>query len=932
MAAAQPIYPGLGSTKLQAYISISDILKDLINSFKGDNFNKIKICLKNIIDDQYNTADLSQDEFIRTIDNERLEFEKAVLSVNPDINKFLISGLDKYPYVNHVFTNKLPSIFTNFFHDQGSQPIHLASNENNANLIMNPGKCMDPGPTSLGINKYTYPFDQKKHEINMKPYGFNSNVIFKLKFTIPNPQSEQNLTCEIWIQFKIGDYTYEYNTTILQNSNFAIISPSQGVLEELNIINAADDTVIQRLFQHTRDGGGRIFSTPPNPNPNPYTSKMYGSNGYSLKPAFFIGNNEKNTFIDNANPSQPIDMVISTLYILCKVFGDLLQAVFAQQLLVADNFTPILTRPQEVFTNENTSGVTHDNMLAARFATLNTTVVLTSNAKKYSAQPNYSGAVLYTAGNVVSMNIEMIETYSKNIGQQNKNIIDTFLELVDFDFDNIDKIGIDALKPNQPKPKQLTNIVSGRGNPVEKKAFWEKVIYILRLLVNDIEIIQTQFRNIYEAINLHKAALQTALQAAAGADIETIKNAHNIITINGVGYDMAIPSGYDELKKLISMYELNELIKKKPTSATSPIRHLYEIGCHKNIFKHHLLLPSISLNAQTKLNLFIDTFNGGISLATRHFSSSVYELIGNEGKPSFERLYTEFIPLLNPSVGGSRSNRGIIRYPSPGLGSRGSRYIPPTRLPLFPITPSPSPEPRGSRSSLSPSPSPGPRPSIGRIGSRRSRPLSVPALSSVISSIKIMEKSDIDIKNDVYNILYEIFEILGIIMYHEKIFKKIIKKVKKNEYIDIHSYVYLFLKKIYPIYFTYIDVEAADGTYKYAYAADVNYKNFVFIKNFKNRAIIPLLIDQNYLNFDLKEKDEDDNDLDDIISPKDSLLNEIVVLIERSKKSSRRHLSIISEDDIDMNVGGSLKKYTRKTKTRKTKTRKTKTRKTKRRN
>ena len=56
-----------------------------------------------------------------------------------------------------------------------------------------------------------------------------------------------------------------------------------------------------------------------------------------------------------------------------------------------------------------------------------------------------------------------------------------------------------------------------------------------------------------------------------------------------------------------------------------------------------------------------------------------------------------------------------------------------------------------------------------------------------------MEKSDIDIKNDVYNILYEIFEILGIIMYHEKIFKKIIKKVKKNEYIDIHSYVYLFL-------------------------------------------------------------------------------------------------------------------------------------------
>ena len=82
----------------------------------------------------------------------------------------------------------------------------------------------------------------------------------------------------------------------------------------------------------------------------------------------------------------------------------------------------------------------------------------------------------------------------------------------------------------------------------------------------------------------------------------------------------------------------------------------------------------------------------------------------------------------------------------------------------------------------------------------------------------------------------------------------------------------------------------------------------------------------------MKEKDEDDNDLDDIISPKDSLLNEIVVLIERSKKSSRRHLSIISEDDIDMNVGGSLKKYTRKTKTRKTKTRKTKTRKTKRRN
>ena len=871
MAAPKPLYPKLGSSELQAYISISDILKDLMNHHSKPI---VGVCLSHIIDELPTiTANFNLD-LIGNKDN-RSKFEKSVLSVNPDINKFLISGLDKYPYVDGIFPNKLPPTFTNFFYDQGKQPMYLASDENKAYLIMNPGKCMDPGPTSLDNNRYIYPFDEEKHTIIMKPYGFKDNVIFMFKFTIPISESEKKLTCEIWIKFNIDGKTYEYNTKILQNSKFSETS-SQEVLEELNIINAADDTVIQRLFQHTRDGGGRIFSTPPNPNPNPYTSKMYSSNINSNTPAFFSGNNEKNTFIENAKPSQQIDVVISTLYILCKVFGDLLQAVFAQQLLVADSFLPKLTSPYAGFTNENTALSTHDNMLAARCATLGKfTFILTINTDKYTDKPNYSGAILYPAGDTGRMNIEMIKMTCDNIYENNQRIIATLKQLIAFTIAPLasPSTGIDASKIDIPNSKQLTNIFVRRESPDERIEQLSKVGHLIEyVLLNGMSVIQ-------DAFELYRNGVMMAYDA-------------NKTTIDSIGieerYDMSKSEDYDKLNRIISALELNELIRIK---SSGPIQTLFVIGNHNSLCKKESVYPIDSIitefYGQQKLLYFMQILQNGESRTIHTLSNSVYNLL-NYKKSVFDSVYQSINPLQSggatpPPRSRSRSPPHRIRsrspprrfetpLPSEKTNSRArraeirelirnktnktiygeNRYnqdnqsyhqmdeIPPHNLLHQMIesqTPDFNPNPQHIYHTglLTPpdTQQPGTHPPYSEEYSRDMN-APVPLLNlggeELVGDYVVGDdgviKSHTDILYEVYNILYELFSICGIIVYNNKnlIIHYVISQVYINNRIDI---TYL-IKQIIP-----------------SLTTDEKIFRFIYDKNFRNSLIIPLLIDEN---------------------------------------------------------------------------------------
>jgi len=441
---------------------------------------------------------LLENRFIPTLRNiniigDTVELGFKTMFIVPLISE--VEVVNNSPIVSEK-TNFIKSEYTECTVDVAYNPKKYSST---ININETPGSYIDPGDRTKNVNSY---IPQEQIEIDLTKYGLPD-----IKF----------------IATKIGDAEIPkyINVSILFEGNSKKFENIKSIVFTIDRDqNLKGDTVVT-----FNDGTQQQFN-----NPN-----------------IFKGNNQKNTFISNNFSSDDINTkIMSFLFLLGKLLGDLMQIVFVKETKLKENLNQFI-----LFTN--------DLVVAFRCVFLKIPFLLSINyGKEYTSNCN----VLYFYDDITALQqFKLIQEEKKTMIKKEISKLENFESQLSKNT-YIKKIIQDSKTSTQTTQKITDEIITRVFDNEEFKTYYSKVIENIKEIIQKLKLCINKINEFQNSIQVYKSEnnikefseLVRVFSSIKIVSLYEIKNDKYIFSNNNKFVSVKLP-------RIISNPDLNEKIE-----------------------------------------------------------------------------------------------------------------------------------------------------------------------------------------------------------------------------------------------------------------------------------------------------------------------------------------------------------------------------------